>query len=219
LTARALEDSATRQTLGLTGRFVIGYSGNLGRAHEFDTLLGTARLLKDDPRFAFLITGAGAKAHDLRRAVEAAGLSSFRFQDYQPPELLADSLAAADVHLVSLLPQLEGLIVPSKLYGILAAGRPVVFIGSVSGDVAAVIQHHGCGIAVGVGESEKLAGALRMWRADPARLRQMSENGRRLALERYSGNQALASWLALLREIAPALGGGVAAKGLLASER
>ena len=219
LTPRPVEDSAARQALGLAGRFVVGYSGNLGRAHEFETLLGTARLLKDDPQFAFLITGAGAKADALRRAVEAAGLSSFRFQDYQPPELLADSLAAADVHLVSLLPALEGLIVPSKLYGILAAGRPAIFIGSLSGDVATVIRDHGCGMAVGVGESEKLAAALRAWRDDRARLRQMSENGRRLALERHSGNQALASWLAFLGEIAPAVGGEVSAKALLACRR
>ena len=209
LTPRPVEQSTIRRSLGLTGRFVLGYSGNLGRAHEFDTLLGTATLLKADPQFAFLITGAGAKADGLRRAVAAAGLTSFVFQDYQPPELLADSLAAADVHLVSLLPALEGLIVPSKLYGILAAGRPAVFIGSLSGDVAKVIQDHGCGIAVGVGESEKLATALRLWRNDSGTVRQMSDNARRVALEHYTPNQAVASWLALLMEIAPAMAGGV----------
>jgi colanic acid biosynthesis glycosyl transferase WcaI len=217
LTPKAVEDSANRRFLQLTGRFVVGYSGNLGRAHEFETLLSTARLLKDDPQFVFLITGAGAKAHSLRRAVEAAGLSSFVFQDYQPPELLADSLAAADVHLVSLLPALEGLIVPSKLYGILAVGRPAVFIGSTDGDVAREIQAHGCGMAVGMGESEKFAAVLRAWRDDPALVRQMSENARRLALASYSGSQALTHWLALLAQIAPGLGGPTLLQGLPAS--
>ena len=218
LTPRPTEESTIRRALGLSRRFVIGYSGNLGRAHEFETLLDTATRLKDDPQFAFLITGAGAKAQGLQRAVAAAGLGSFVFQDYQPPERLADSLAAADVHLVSLLPALEGLIVPSKLYGILAAGRPTVFIGSVSGDVATVIQEHGCGIAVGVGDSEKLAATLRLWRNNLAHVRQMGENGRRLALERYGAGQSVASWNAFLTEIAPTIEAG-ATKGMLTSER
>lgn len=218
LTPRPTEASTIRRALGLSGRFVIGYSGNLGRAHEFETLLDTATRLKDDPQFAFLITGAGAKAQGLQRAVAAAGLRSFVFQDYQPPERLADSLAAADVHLVSLLPALEGLIVPSKLYGILAAGRPAVFIGSVSGDVATVIQEHDCGIAVGVGDSEKLAATLRLWCNNSAHVRQMGENGRRLALERYGAGQSVASWSAFLTQIAPTIEAG-AAKGMLTSER
>ncbi len=124
--------SATRRRIALDGRFVVGYSGNLGRAHEFETLIGAAVLLRADPRFAFLITGGGAKAEGVRNSVQSLGLESFFFQNYQPAELLSDSLAAADAHFVSLLPALEGLIVPSKLYGILAAGRPVVFIGDLA---------------------------------------------------------------------------------------
>ncbi|MFX6876802.1 hypothetical protein ABTH39_19765, partial [Acinetobacter baumannii] len=85
--------------------------------------------------------------------VESEGLPQFHFQSYQPRELLADSLAAADVHLISLLPALEGLIVPSKLYGILAAGRPTIFIGDTEGEVAKVLREHDCGVTVGIGAS------------------------------------------------------------------
>src|SRR5262249_20019208 len=70
-------NSATRRRLGLERSFVVGYSGNLGRAHEFDTLLGAARLLRSDPEIAFLITGGGAKANALRQAVEAESLTNF----------------------------------------------------------------------------------------------------------------------------------------------
>jgi glycosyltransferase involved in cell wall biosynthesis len=196
--------SATRDRHGLTGRFVVGYSGNLGRAHEFDTLVGAARLLRGDPRFAFLITGSGAKADALRDAIRAEGMESFFFQGYQPAELLSDSLAAADVHFVSLLPALEGLIVPSKVYGILAAGRPAVFVGDTSGDVARMLTSENCGVAVGVGDCARLAAELTALRDSPERLRSMGLKARELALSRYTSAHAVADWLEFLERIAPA---------------
>jgi colanic acid biosynthesis glycosyl transferase WcaI len=198
-------DSKTRQRIGLAGRFVIGYSGNLGRAHEFETLIGAARLLRSNPGFAFLITGGGAKADEVRNSVQAQGLDSFFFQGYQPAELLSDSLAAADVHFVSLLPALEGLIVPSKLYGILAAGRPVVFIGDTSSDLARLVRHERCGIVIPVGDSEGLAAELRALRDDPPRVESMGTRARELALARYTKEHAVADWLALLDAIAPSV--------------
>ena len=198
-------DSRTRGKLGLGERFVVGYSGNLGRAHEFETLIGAARLLRADPGFAFLITGGGAKAASLQGTVRAQKLDSVVFQDYQPPELLSDSLAAADVHFVSLLPALEGLIVPSKIYGILAAGRPTVFIGDAGGDLATLLQEHDCGITVQVGDSERLATRLRELRNDPARRESMGRNARRLALQRYTSEHAVNDWMEFLSGIAPAV--------------
>ena len=198
-------DSEARRRIGLDERFVIGYSGNLGRAHEFETLIGAARLLRADSRFGFLITGGGAKADAVRNSVQAQGLDSFFFQSYQPAELLSDSLAAADVHLVSLLPALEGLIVPSKVYGILAAGRPVVFVGDTRSDLAKLVCEQRCGIAVAVGDSEGLAAELRALRDEPARLESMGTRARELALARYTKEHAVADWLALLDVIAPSV--------------
>jgi colanic acid biosynthesis glycosyl transferase WcaI len=195
--------SVTRQRLGLAGRFVLGYSGNLGRAHEFDTLIGAARLLRTDARFAFLITGSGAKANALRDAVQAEGLDSFFFQGYQPTELLSDSLAAADVHFVSLLPALEGLIVPSKVYGIMAAGRPVLFVGDTSGDLAHLLAAEDCGVAVPVGDSARLAAELIALRDSPSRVRSMGVKARELALSRYTSEHAVTDWLEFLEGVAP----------------
>lgn len=198
LTPRPIGASFTRRRLALADRFVIGYSGNFGRAHEFDTLIAAARLLQDDPGIAFLMTGGGARAKELQRAVAQAQLTSFHFQGYQPAQLLSDSLAAADIHLVSLLPALEGLIVPSKVYGILAAGRPVAFVGDPCGDIAQLLREHDCGISVAVGAGEALAQALKSLQADPVRLQQMGANARRLALARYTSEQAAADWMRLL---------------------
>jgi glycosyltransferase involved in cell wall biosynthesis len=205
ITPMPSQQSTTRRRLGLSNRFVVGYSGNLGRAHEFDTLIGAARALREDSRFVFLMTGAGAKSGGLRQMVERERLGNFVFQDYQPPELLSDSLAAADVHLVSLLPALEGLIVPSKIYGILAAGRPAIFIGDTDGDLARLIRAHDCGMSVGVGESESLAVGLRAWRDNSSRVELMGQNARKLALAHFTSEHAAEDWLALLHVIAPSV--------------
>jgi glycosyltransferase involved in cell wall biosynthesis len=198
------QQSQTRHGLSLQDQFVIGYSGNLGRAHEFETLLGAARRLREDCRFAFLLTGAGAKVQALRQAVSAAGLRNFHFLPFQPPELLQDSLAASDVHVISLLPELEGLIVPSKLYGILAAGRPSVFIGAADGEVAKVIREHQCGITVSVGDSAGLARQLVSMLEQPAQVAQMGRNARSVAQSHYTAERAAQTWRQLLAAIAPA---------------
>jgi colanic acid biosynthesis glycosyl transferase WcaI len=200
---RRTEESKTRSSLGLRDRFIVGYSGNFGRAHEFDTLVGAASLLRTDPQFAFLMTGTGAKAGPLQQAVGKADLTSFVFQDFQPAELLGDSLAAADVHLVSLLPALEGLIVPSKMYGILAAGRPAIFVGDPRGDVADLLRERDCGVAVAVGDSQGLANELRRLRDDRGRLEGMGRRARQVAVEHFSGEQAASAWLQFLDSVAP----------------
>src|SRR2546423_701534 len=119
-----VETSALRSQWGLGDAFVVAYSGNLGRAHEFATIAAAMRRLGDNAGIKFLFVGSGAQLDAVRR--EAGG--NALFAPYQPREALSESLSAGDAHLVSLQPQLEGLIVPSKFYGILAgapgAGRP-----------------------------------------------------------------------------------------------
>jgi glycosyltransferase involved in cell wall biosynthesis len=203
VTPKSTVQSQTRRRLGLERCFVVGYSGNLGRAHEFDTLLGAARLLKSDIDIAFLITGSGAKALALQKASQAQGLTNIVFQDYQPPELLSDSMAAADIHFVSLLPSMEGLIVPSKIYGILAAGRPAVFVGDPAGDVAQLIRESECGIALPVGDSVRLARELRALRDDPEQIVSMGHRAREVALARFTSDHAVTEWLRMLESVAP----------------
>ncbi len=197
---KAVNASALRMSLDLAERFVVCYSGNLGLAHEFETLLGAAEELAGETTFVFLIIGNGAKMDALRKGVTGRGLENFRFLPYQPRDTLEDSLAAADVHLVSLLPALEGLIVPSKLYGILAAGRPLVFIGDPDGEIARVIHGARCGRVVAVGESQTLARSLRELAADSDGRASMGMRARNLLCEKFSLEKAIARWFALLQE-------------------
>jgi glycosyltransferase involved in cell wall biosynthesis len=190
--------SSLRSQLGLMDRFVVCYSGNLGRAHEFETLLGAANLLSGHDIFVFLMIGGGAKMQALKQAVAALGLTNFRFLPYQPRESLEDSLAAADLHIVSLVPELEGLIVPSKLYGILAAGRPVVFIGDGDGDISRVINRAECGRSVEVGDSSALAILLRELAAGTESRTVMGRNGRQVLCVDFSLHRAIERWRALI---------------------
>src|SRR5262245_43092141 len=140
------EENPLRAEWRLQGKFVVGYSGNLGRAHEFETILAASQRLRNDANIVFLLIGGGHGNADLVRRVQDAGLSDkFRFLPYQSDESLKYSLSVPDVHWISLRPQLEGLIVPSKFYGIAAAGRPIIAVTAKDGEIAQLVKRHECG--------------------------------------------------------------------------
>lgn len=192
------ESSALRLRLQLGGKFIVCYSGNLGRAHEYQTLLGAALLLRAEPDVVILMIGGGAGMSQLAAVVDELGLANFKFLPYQPRNSVSDCLAAADVHWVSLRPELEGFIVPSKFYGILAAARPVIFIGDPDGELAREIRACGCGAAVTVGSSESLAQILRDWKSDPLLRECLGQHGYQRYLERYCARRALEQWTEIL---------------------
>ena len=195
-------ESQLRKRLGLQARFVVGYSGNLGRAHEWKPLFEAARLLATEPGIAFLIGGGGHGYDALRREVEASNLPNVVFQPYHPMEFLSDSMAAADLHLVSLRPEMEGLIVPSKFYGIAAAARPVGFIGDPEGELARLVVDHDCGFAVPAGRGDLLAESIRTLADDPVRHQRQGLNARQLLDARFSRASAHDRWHHLLSEVA-----------------
>jgi colanic acid biosynthesis glycosyl transferase WcaI len=176
-------------------RFIVGYSGNLGRAHDVATMLGAMNRLRGDG-VELVITGGGAKLGDVR----AANLPNVRIEPYAPRERLSESLSAADAHLVTLAPAAEGLIVPSKFYGILAVARPVLFVGARDGELARVVREHDIGIAVEVGDAGGLAAAIRALANDRERGRAMGRRGRALYEGRFAPEIAFAAWEKVLRE-------------------
>lgn len=206
--------NALRTEWGLDGCFVAGYSGNLGRAHEVDTLVDAMVRLQRTSRSArggdgatpreirFLFIGGGARTPQLQAAVARHGLGNVRFEPYQPQQRLAESLSAADVHIVSLIPDLEGLIVPSKIYGIAAAGRPAVFLGDPDGEIPRMLAEHGIGMTVPPGDGERLAQVLTDLAADPERCRAMGGRARAVFEDRYDKPRAVAAWRELLTNLA-----------------
>ena len=146
-----------RRRLGWEGKFVVLYSGNIGLAHDFETLVDAARLL-DGAGVELVFAGEGPRLEQVHR--DTAGLYHVRFLPPQPKKELSAFLAAADLHLVSVRAGLEGLVVPSKAYGILAAGRPLLYVGGPDAEVARVIAESGCGTVVPNGEATGLAEAI-----------------------------------------------------------
>ncbi len=205
------QDSALRTELGLDAEFIVGYSGNMGRAHEYAVFMQAARALVEMPAIQFVFIGGGVHMRALRAlAVDAPNM---RFLGYRPREALADSLAAADVHLVSLRPELEGLIVPSKFYGILAAGRPVIFVGDPQGELARVIQDSGSGVVVRAGDGAALAAAIVDLHRCAERREAMGRNARELLGGRFDLPRAIANWRAVIAEL-PGSGAAAARNGV-----
>lgn len=183
----------------LAGRFVVLFSGNFGRVNDFDTPLEAARLLKERKDILFLFIGDGAKAGEIARFVRTHELANVRLLPYQPRDGLRHSLAAGGAHLVTLAPGLAGLSVPSKTYGVLAAGRPVLFVGDPRSDVARLVSEAGCGAVVSSGESERLADVIETWADDPALVDEMGRKARRLFESRFDRPHAVAAYVESLQ--------------------
>jgi glycosyltransferase involved in cell wall biosynthesis len=197
----APEKNPFRREHHLEDRFVVMYSGNLGVGHDVATFISAARLLEHRcPRALLLFIGEGtrrAEAEDLAR-----GLSNVRFLGYQPYETLGYSLAAADVHLISLRTGLEGLLVPSKLYGALATARPVMFVGPEQCEAARVISENNLGWQGRPGDAQGLADAIAIAAGSPAWCAERGQRARALFEAELDRPIAVARWRRTLEEAA-----------------
>jgi glycosyltransferase involved in cell wall biosynthesis len=159
---------ALRAAWNLTGKFVVAYSGNLGRVHDLDPVIALAALLRDDAAIAFLFVGAGAQRAALESTVRAQRLPNVHFHPPQPRNALAASLAVGDVHLVTLRPGCESYVFPSKLYGVAAVGRPVIVIAPSQTELGRLVVDHGLGRAFDRTALAALAAEIRLLAGDPA---------------------------------------------------
>ncbi len=200
------EQNPLRRTWGLSDHFVVAYSGNMGRAHSFVPLLDAIYRFRDDARFTFIFIGDGAKRAELERFVRSRRLHNVSFKPLQDPSMLHLSLSAADLHVTSLIPALEGLIVPSKVYGILAAGRPVLHIGDPGGEIGSMVSRYDCGLAVTENDADAAVGYIEELCVNPQRRTVQGINARRLFERRFDKPRALAMWRDLLIGDSPGIG-------------
>ena len=175
-------DNAFARAHGLHDAFVVMHSGNVGFSQDLDTLIEAAALLRDESRLVFVIMGDGARRAALAARVVSLGLGNVRFLPRQPMEGLAEALGSADAFVVSLKAGLAGSIVPSKLYGVLAAGRPYVAAVERASEVADITVKHDSGLLAPPGDARALASRILELRADPAMARRLGDNARRAAL-------------------------------------
>jgi colanic acid biosynthesis glycosyl transferase WcaI len=197
----ASNENPLRREWDLENKFVVGYSGNLGRTHEYHTVLGAAERLRDNRHVVFVCIGSGHSMARLSEQVKERGLSNFRFFGYQPRAILRQSLSLPDLHWISLNPRLEGFIVPSKFYGIAAVGRPVIAICAKDGEISRLVQHYQCGIVIEPGEGDQLADAIMRLSSDAELRDLMGRRGRAMLDTNFSRRQSLASWQNVLASI------------------
>jgi glycosyltransferase involved in cell wall biosynthesis len=200
LTPRA--QNAYRREWGVGDRTLVMYSGNFGIGHDVETFAAGADLLRDRDDIMFAFVGGGKRKKQLIDAMRARGLTNFIEADYQPRERLGEMLSAADIHLASMLPTWTGVMVPSKIFGTLAAERPVIWVGEDSTEAATVIHEAQCGLVVTPGDAQGFADAVRKL-ADNAALRaEMGARARRSLEERWGAPHALERWRKLIESLA-----------------
>ena len=162
----------------LADRFVVMHSGNVGHAQNLDALVRATTFLRDLDDLVVAIIGGGARHAELVELAERLEADHVRFLGYQPREVLSLSLSAADVHVVGLASGLAGYVVPSRLYGILAAGRPVIVAADEDSETARVVAREGCGVVVPPGRPEELARVIRAAHDGEVDLAELGRRGR-----------------------------------------
>ena len=192
-----------RREWGIGDRTLVMYSGNFGIGHDVATFLEAAKRLRDDDRIRFAFVGGGKKKPEVEAYVAEHGLEdTCIIAPYQPRERLDELLSAADLHLVSLLEGVEGIMVPSKLFGILAAGRPALFIGDGSSEISRVVVENDCARVFAKGDVDALVEEIVRYTDDPEARLAAGERARRALVEEHGAKHRLEAWRALLEELA-----------------
>ncbi len=148
-----------------------------------------------------MFVGSGPRAEEVRSARDREGLTNVRLLDYVAREELHQSLSVADVHLISMRPEMTGIVVPGKLYGIMAAGRPALFVGPAHCESADTIRRAGCGFTIAPGDAEGVVSALTTLAADLNLAHQMGQKGRINFLATHERNLCCYQWLELVRNL------------------
>jgi len=180
--------------------FVVLHAGNLGFYGAWDTLLAAAKILSNE-NTGFVFIGDGAN----RAALESSArdLPNVKFAPFRPAEQVAHVMMAGDLHIITVKRGLEGVVVPSKLYSTLAAGRPTLVVAPPESDAARIVVESGCGVAADPDDPAAVAAAIRELRAQPLRLAEMGRRARETAAK-YARVNELERFVAIIESVADA---------------
>jgi len=198
------------EEVGLEDRFVVMYSGNAGLGHRFEEVLAAMKHFDGHPEIFFLFVGSGPRKEEIVAFAEEHDLSNFRYLPYFPREQIKYSLSLADVHLLTLKNDMAGIAVPGKLYGILAAGKPVLMLGPEASDSGETILEHDVGVVVDPRREETpsraVIEAVEALHADEARREELGTRGRQVFLDHFEQRVCCAQWEELLTRKTAAAG-------------
>jgi glycosyltransferase involved in cell wall biosynthesis len=200
------ENNAFRRQQGLEERFIVMYSGNLGLPHLLTPILDAAELLRERRDIVFMFVGEGVQKRELERQAGERGLSNVHFLPYQPKAFLSHSLSAGDVQIVSVKPGVISCLMPSKLYGILAAGSSVLSIAPRDCEMAELVREHelgeNCDLELGDRVGVEIAAAIERL-CDRRRLEGIAGRARALAVSDFSRTEQVERFRQLLAEVMP----------------
>lgn len=188
---------------GLDQSFVVMHSGNVGHAQDVETLVRAATFLRDLVDLRIVVIGFGARHADAMALAARLETGSVRFLGYQAREVLSQSLSSAQLHYLGLSKGLSGFVVPSRTYGILAAGRPVLVSADPECETVRLVESARCGIVVPPGRPELVAGAIRDAYEGRYDLDEMGRRGREYVEREADRAVALARYREVLSELAP----------------
>jgi glycosyltransferase involved in cell wall biosynthesis len=183
--------------------FVVLHAGNLGFYGAWRTLLAAAQILGNE-NTGLVFIGGGANRDAL--GASAANSPNVRFLPFRPVNQIPHVMMAGDIHIVTVRRGLEGVVVPSKLYSILAAGRPVLAVAASNSDAARIVTESGCGLAADPDDPVAVAAAIRELRGDPARLAEMGRRAREIA-NKYARVNELRRFVEIMEEAGDARNG------------
>jgi colanic acid biosynthesis glycosyl transferase WcaI len=185
----------------LVSKFVVMHSGNVGHAHDLDNLIVATTYLRDLDDLVVPIIGAGARLAAVRELAERLAADHVTFLPYQPREVLGQSLGAAAIHYVGLARGLSGFVVPSRVYGILSAGRPMIVAADADSETAAIVTENECGVLIPPGEPARLAEAIRDAHDGRLDLERMGARGREYVQRVADRSVSIQRYRALIEQL------------------
>lgn len=190
-----------RTEWGIGDRFVIEYSGNCGIGHDVTSVCTAMLILREDDSIRWVFAGGGVMRPVLEDFIRSHQIGNVVMKPYQPRDRLGELISLGDVHLVLVADGFSGLLLPSKFYGIMAAGRPAIYVGPDDCEVARVIVERQCGFSMRNGDGQALVAAIQELRHDPSMALAMGLRGRRALEADYSMQRACSAWEKVIHDI------------------
>ena len=187
--------------LNLMGKFVVQYSGNMGRTHGLEALLDAARMLQGIVDIHFLLIGSGAKREWVETKARDLKLTNVTLLPPQPRHQLCEVLNACDLGIISFIPGMAGVSVPSRMYNVLAASKPIIAVADSESELARVVQEENVGWVVPPNRSDEVAAIIREAYHDPERLIHMGARARVAAETKYSFERVMNSYHTLFKQL------------------
>ena len=187
--------------LGLNGKFLVQYSGNMGLTHDMETIIEAAQTLRHDNSIHFILIGGGGKLKKIKNMVQDFSLKNLTFLPYQAREKLKYTLGASHISLISLERGAEGLSVPSKLYGIMASGRPIIAIMSENTEVALTLKEYQCGLITPPKDVHALVETILRQKKNEAERKTMGERAYMAFQKNFTVERCAEEYFELIEEI------------------